>query len=294
MADSPKIPLKNPQVAAVLSFLIPGLGHFYQRRIFKGCVYSICILSTFFAGMYLGNWKVVYFNWGKRDRILAPICQVWAGLPFLPAIIQGRRAAAIEKAIGDPDHLQKPAEGRFVGDLSKSNHGRQVEGEVVGHLEITPVGDGFSRSFTGRFEGTLAGKYSIQGEVVEGLGIQRRIAPFDEREVAFILSGQVTIDEETLDFRATVEGGLQRSFLDWYAAPLHDTKDLHSGEPTDLERAHDELGQYFDLGTLYTMVAGLLNILAIYDALEGPAYGSGEEDDSEDDDSDKQPEAKKT
>ena len=34
---------------------------------------------------------------------------------------------------------------------------------------------------------------------------------------------------------------------------------------------HKRLNVRFELGTLYTMVAGLLNILAIYDALAGPA-----------------------
>jgi uncharacterized protein DUF6677 len=34
---------------------------------------------------------------------------------------------------------------------------------------------------------------------------------------------------------------------------------------------HSRLNVRFELGTLYTMIAGLLNILAIYDALAGPA-----------------------
>ncbi len=36
---------------------------------------------------------------------------------------------------------------------------------------------------------------------------------------------------------------------------------------------HDQSGFYFELGTLFTMVAGLLNILAIYDAHAGPVFG---------------------
>ncbi len=45
------------------------------------------------------------------------------------------------------------------------------------------------------------------------------------------------------------------------------------------EQIYDELaewnaqyGFYFELGTLYTMVAGLLNVLAIYDAHSGPVW----------------------
>jgi hypothetical protein len=43
---------------------------------------------------------------------------------------------------------------------------------------------------------------------------------------------------------------------------------------------HAEMRYFFDLGTLFTVVAGVLNILAIYDAFAGPAIaepaGDGE------------------
>jgi hypothetical protein len=49
--------------------------------------------------------------------------------------------------------------------------------------------------------------------------------------------------------------------------------------------ANDELAEWnlhykaaFDMGTLYTMVAGLLNLLAIYDAYAGPAFVLPDED----------------
>jgi TM2 domain-containing membrane protein YozV len=35
---------------------------------------------------------------------------------------------------------------------------------------------------------------------------------------------------------------------------------------------HPRLGKLVEIGSMYTAVAGLLNILAIYDAYEGPAY----------------------
>ncbi len=41
--------------------------------------------------------------------------------------------------------------------------------------------------------------------------------------------------------------------------PLHVINELH------------RLGKFLDVGTVYTEIAGLLNILAIYDAFEGPA-----------------------
>ena len=43
------------------------------------------------------------------------------------------------------------------------------------------------------------------------------------------------------------------------------------GQPT-LDTLQYHLARYFELGTVYTMIAGLLNILAIYDAWGGPVF----------------------
>ena len=39
----------------------------------------------------------------------------------------------------------------------------------------------------------------------------------------------------------------------------------------------DQLGGRFDLGVVFTFIAGLLNVLAIYDACQGPAYEDDEQ-----------------
>jgi hypothetical protein len=44
-----------------------------------------------------------------------------------------------------------------------------------------------------------------------------------------------------------------------------------------LNGMHHRLGKLVEIGTIYTTVAGLLNILAIYDALEGPAFLDADE-----------------
>src|SRR3954454_16188387 len=41
---------------------------------------------------------------------------------------------------------------------------------------------------------------------------------------------------------------------------------------------HPRLSKLVEIGTIYTTVAGLLNVLAIYDAYEGPAYADIEEE----------------
>jgi len=46
-----------------------------------------------------------------------------------------------------------------------------------------------------------------------------------------------------------------------FMAPLSDQ---------EAKDVHKELNRYFELGTVYTMIAGLLNILVVYDAFGGP------------------------
>ncbi len=43
---------------------------------------------------------------------------------------------------------------------------------------------------------------------------------------------------------------------------------------------HGDLRSRFELGTVYTMIAGLLNVLAIYDALAGPVFTTPEGSDN--------------
>jgi hypothetical protein len=44
-----------------------------------------------------------------------------------------------------------------------------------------------------------------------------------------------------------------------------------------LAQWHRQLGKFFEIGTLYTMLAGMLNLLVIYDAWAGPLGLSEEE-----------------
>lgn len=87
-----EIELKNPLLAAVLAWAIPGLGHVYQGRTGKGVLFFVCILGTFFYGMYLGGGKVVYAatNWEQQYR-WQYLCQLGVGLPSTPMLVQRSR-----------------------------------------------------------------------------------------------------------------------------------------------------------------------------------------------------------
>lgn len=92
-----QIDLKDPLVAGVLAWLVPGLGHLYQGRHAKAAMFFIFIMGTFLYGLYLGSdsymgWgRVVYLSFRENDLRLPYFCQVGLGLPTLPALIQAER-----------------------------------------------------------------------------------------------------------------------------------------------------------------------------------------------------------
>jgi hypothetical protein len=83
-----EIDLKDPVIAAGLAWLIPGLGHLYQRRTAKGILFMVCILGTYFFGLFCSNGHAVYASWTDWDRRLPFLCQVGVGLPAMPALVQ--------------------------------------------------------------------------------------------------------------------------------------------------------------------------------------------------------------
>lgn len=91
--DAIEIELRQPWIAGLLAWALPGLGHIYQGRTGKGILFFVCVLGTFFYGLYLGGGKVVYAatNWEQQFR-WQYLCQLGVGLPSTPMLIQRQRA----------------------------------------------------------------------------------------------------------------------------------------------------------------------------------------------------------
>jgi hypothetical protein len=75
-----------------------------------------------------------------------------------------------------------------------------------------------------------------------------------------------------------------------------DPNDPNWDQPTE-DELHKELHRYFELGSVFTMIAGLLNVLAVYDAWGGPVFSAPprkkeEEEDKEEMQAEKQEEKK--
>lgn len=173
----PAVDLKNRRLAAFLAFLVPGLGHFYQRRTGKGVLYLVCILGLYGIGFALGEGKNVYWSWVNPMKDpdnfrIHYLGQMWVGIPSLLALLQA----------------------------------------------------------------------------------------------TLIHYGQIPL------------------FRGFMAAPMLDpsmsaaTRTIIEGVVRDVNGLFDRYGKLVEIGALYTTVAGLLNILAIYDAYDGPAHGDEEED----------------
>ena len=99
---APVQPLENGLTAAVLSYLVPGLGQVYQGRVGKGLLFLVCIYGLFFYGMALGSWRNVFLPdteklsnpWGL-PKVLANLYnrphfagQFWVGVAAWPALWQ--------------------------------------------------------------------------------------------------------------------------------------------------------------------------------------------------------------
>ena len=171
--EEQSIQLKDPFIAGVLAWLIPGLGHFYQGRNAKGALFTICILghsstgSTLAAAGRMDGAGLSTFPSARNDWRLPWLCQIGVGLPTVPmTLLQA--------------NLEKPIFNGFMAPPPMPNP------EPMGTLDNGPPG--------------------------------RRPAP-DEMNLAWI---------------------------------------------------NRLLPHYYELGTVYTMIAGLLNILAVYDACCGP------------------------
>lgn len=92
--DGQLVDLRNRPLAALLAWMIPGAGHWYQGRRTKSAVFFVCILSTWILGFAVGGSHVVYSSWQPGDKRWHYFLQAPAGLIALPAYIQGRRMNA--------------------------------------------------------------------------------------------------------------------------------------------------------------------------------------------------------
>ncbi|QEL16603.1 DUF6677 family protein [Limnoglobus roseus] len=179
-------PRKLDWLAALLSYLLPGLGQVLQGRIAKGVLFFVSLYTLFFYGMALGAMKNV---WLPPKAVTAP----------LPEVDIGYRNTSIFKAEGALKSLAyRP---QFLGQFWI---GAAAWPAVLQYLADTPPDN-----------------------PQQGLPIVGR----------------------------------------YMATPPDE----------ELQRLQRDGNKRWDLGWVYTLIAGVLNLLVIYDALAGPAVKDDEE-----------------
>lgn len=283
-----RVNLRDPWMAAGLAWLFPGLGHLYQRRWFKAALFCLCVNFTYFGGSILGDGKVVYWNWdlSRGNRTYGFFAQALIGGPTLPAVLQARRAAA-QHPTSDRSKvaLSQPIRSRFRGklqDVRLQAVPQTLTLLVEGDIELQPSEDPqLAKTINGTFTGTGA-IVDEQGAVAPATPIEFRISylmelepdvfPSAHRDLSCDANGQIQ-GPQGGSFTGNLHGKCLnvRGLLNRFDAPL---------DPAGLQLVHGDLGKIYDIACVYTWIAGLLNLLVIWDALQGPAYGYGDENES--------------
>lgn len=292
----PRVKLKNPIIAAILAYLVPGLGHLYQGRNVKAAIYFVCIMGVFTWGCSLGEAKAVHLRWDSaqgqpKTRTAGFIAQAGIGMVAIPAYVQfNRYVSQFEKENSNQTSgaMLETIDSDFTGMFHHKGTGEHgsVTGRVTGQLVVGQYGYGneFSGSFVGKTtEGrdvklTLSGSNNAGslklGPKVTGLDdvtptelvLKRQSPKYSGSERRFY--ARIVDEESRIQDLGVVEGTIPRATTNHMLAPLSDES---------MQHLHGRLGKYYELALVYTWIAGLLNVLAIWDALQGPAYGYGDE-----------------
>jgi len=184
--DGAVIDLRNPFLAAALSWLVPGLGQLYQGRSLKGGLFMASLVGALVIGLWLGGGRVVYASWRPGDTRLAYLGQAGIGAVAIPAALQAL-------------HLAGPARQPYFASP----------------LFAPPL----------RPEQFVSPAYAAK--------------------------------------LVRTESGIG-------ADDFFDRPPFKQFRGDQLSQWHRRLGRRFEIGTLYTVLAGMLNLLVVLDAFAGP------------------------
>lgn len=223
---APPVPREFSPLAALLSYLVPGLGQISQGRTGKGLLFLVSIYSLFFYGMYLGTGTVKAA--GTEYRV--------PGNVYLP------------------DTVRDNVNDRFINPYN---------------LPAFAVNLYNRPQFAGQFWIGIAAwpalvQYAGDDDQRVREEVDRRRAEADrlaeaQPEAAARLRKEADQLREGL---RTGTGPGNRLFGQFERAPTEEA----------LNALNTSRGKELELGWVYTVIAGVLNIMVIYDAIAGPAF----------------------
>lgn len=88
IADGEELNLRNRNLAAFLAWVVPGAGHFYQRRYLKSAIFSASVFMTFLIGMFVSGGRCVYASWNTTEKRWQYVLQSGVGFAAIPAGLQ--------------------------------------------------------------------------------------------------------------------------------------------------------------------------------------------------------------
>ncbi len=255
---SPKIDLRNPVLAGILAFLFPGAGHFYQRRFFKAFIFAIGVWGSWWTGMAMSDWKALQAPNTENMQtasVLKFAGQAGVGLPSLWAVYQSNRFYAKENT--SPITISSPEEYPFQGRVNMRAENANQTGDVTGTLSLVPAKGDFGPAIGGQFTGTLNGQ-QLTLTLANKVSLDQPIRS-DRRQAV-----TAPVVDENGEYLGELLGKIPRPLWNWFACPLDQQEEAEW---------HRDRGKYQELAMVFVWVAGLMNLLAIWDAVEGPAYG---------------------
>lgn len=167
---APPAPRVYSPLAALLSYLVPGLGQVYQGRVGKGVLFFVCLYTLFFSGMAMGSWKNVYLPEAKglkptiNLRVVPPfeldgltksvyyrlqyLGQFWMGLAAWPALYQYATFNEAKDGGGPLQNFQRAPRVEELNDLQRDGDKRWDLGwiytVIAGVLNILVIYDAFA------------------------------------------------------------------------------------------------------------------------------------------------------
>ncbi len=252
-------PTRHDWAAAFLSYLVPGLGQIFQGRVGKGVLFLLCVYGLFFYGLALGNWQNVCL-----PRV-SPYRSFRLGEPQLDALLSEGVPADVVSRLKQ----QRDKNGRLIvfdNDFGSKDAFLAALREVLTPAEVEQYRNrifaaGGVKDDTRFPEVTLPLGITVPKPVAYRVPF---LGQFWVGVVAWPALIQYWFYDEELDSDrpAPVLGKVMRTPTE---------------EESNLMQNHND--KTWDLGWVYTVIAGVLNVMVIYDALVGPAYIPGAGDD---------------
>ena len=253
---------RNVVVAFVLAVLVPGLGHLFQGRTLKGLIYLFGILGLYLWGVKMGEGIVVYNlpeKVGAKRITLHYAAQLGAVVSY-PALWQNRRLLKGNEVVRK---LEQPLSAKFSGELRRSDRD-SIGGKLEGVVQFKPEKMEYGTETTGVFTGTLDGK-PVKLPLAGNFALDPPVGAGFKRGLRCSVIGE---NDEPLPESRMIVGSIPRSLLDSYGV---------APDQNQLQEVTGRLGKIHELALVFTWIAGLLNVLAIWDCVQGPAYGFGDE-----------------